>query len=151
VPCLLLPTYSEEEGLIEESCSASPVAAKKVEEKTTVMIRNLPTKYKQEFLVEDVAALVPGFDFLYMPPARKDGKSNKGFAFVNFCRSEDAVLFMKEFEGARFCRAPNSIKKASVQYADVQGFAQNVQLLEWCRIAKSSTKPYVQEDSSRLL
>jgi RNA recognition motif-containing protein len=114
----------------------------KAKELTTVMIRNIPCKYKQEYLMEEVSAVTSNFDFLYMPPARRDGGS-KGYAFVNFCDEESAAKFLREFDGHVFYRQPNSLKRAEVGYAEAQGLAKNVKFYKRCKAVKTKFHPYI--------
>lgn len=92
--------------------------------------------------MEEVSAVTPDFDFLYMPPARRDGGS-KGYAFVNFCDEETAARFIDAFQGHHFYRQPNSLKRAEVGYAEVQGLAKNMKFYKRCKAIKSKFQPYV--------
>jgi RNA recognition motif-containing protein len=113
---------------------------------TTVMVRNIPCTYTQEHVMEEVSAVSPDFDFLYMPPARRDGGS-KGYAFVNFCDEETASRFIVDFQGHSFYRQPNSLKRAEVGYAEVQGLVKNVKFYKRCKAVKSKFKPYINRDA----
>ncbi|KAM7482654.1 hypothetical protein LguiB_007237 [Lonicera macranthoides] len=74
------------------------VQLKQDEEKTTVMIKNIPNKYTRELLVKFLEnhcltenqknasseeGIVSAFDFIYLPMDFRTGV-NKGYAFVNF-------------------------------------------------------------------
>jgi hypothetical protein len=72
---------------------------------TTVMIREIPSRYTQRNVSDEVSAVNANFDFLYMPPARKDGGS-KGYAFVNFMDEESAARFIAEFQATH---SPSSL------------------------------------------
>jgi hypothetical protein len=115
---------------------------------TTVMIRNIPCKYKQEFVMDEVSAVAPEYNFLYMPPARRDGGS-KGYAFVNFCNEEAAHGFIKDFQGHMFYRQPNSLKRADVGYAEIQGLLKNVKFYKKCKVFKSNFQPFVDRAAMR--
>jgi RNA recognition motif-containing protein len=93
-------------------------------EYTTVFVRNIPSKYTLEWLLEEVQA-VADCDFMHIPTARRS-KSNFGYAFINFVTPEDARKFLEEFEGHRFARQPFSSKRACVGFAELQGFSQNI-------------------------
>merc|ERR1719421_1602217 len=114
------------------------------------MIRNIPCKYKQEYLMEEVSAVTPRFNFLYMPPARRDGGS-KGYAFVNFCDEQTAFRFISEFQGHVFYRQPNSLKRSDVGYAEIQGLVKNVKFYKKCKVFKSKFQPYVDRSEMRRL
>jgi RNA recognition motif-containing protein len=67
---------------------------------TTLMLRNIPNKYSQVELLEDVikAGFRPGIqlDFFYLPIDAETGL-NKGYCFLNFITTEDALEFQKVF------------------------------------------------------
>jgi RNA recognition motif-containing protein len=113
---------------------------------TTVMIRNIPCKYTQEYVMEEVSTVTPNYDFLYMPPARRDGGS-KGYAFVNFGDAESAALFLEKFQGHSFHRQPNSLKRAEVLYAEVQGLVKNIKFYKKCKGSKSKFQPYINREA----
>jgi RNA recognition motif-containing protein len=122
--------------------SSPPQSTARQSGATTVMIRNIPCKYTQENVMEEVSAVTQNYDFLYMPPARGDGGS-KGYAFVNFCDEETASRFLVEFQGHAFYRQPNSLKRAEVVYAEVQGLMQNVKFYKRCKAIKTKFRPYI--------
>ncbi|CAE7615710.1 ML4, partial [Symbiodinium pilosum] len=66
----------------------------------TVMMRNIPNKYTQKMLIEEVNSV--GFqgtyDFVYLPIDKESG-ANKGYAFVNFLRPDYAYAFKRAFNG----------------------------------------------------
>merc|ERR1719420_1358326 len=68
--------------------------------RTTVMMRNLPNKYTQDSLIALIneQGFEKKFDFFYLPIDFRN-KVNIGYAFVNFTTSEDAVTFMRKFDG----------------------------------------------------
>merc|ERR1712173_185581 len=70
---------------------------------TTMMIRNLPTRYTQRQLMEELEALgfEGTFDFFYAP---KDFASMRtmGYAFVNFITTEWAMRCQEVLEGYVF-------------------------------------------------
>jgi hypothetical protein len=116
----------------------------KVEESdyTTVMIRNIPSRYSPEWLSEEVQAIAP-CNFIHMPKARRSDL-NLGYAFVNFETQEGARLFLEEFEGYQFIRQPRSLKRASVSFAALQGFQANVDFYSSTKIAaKLGRAPWV--------
>jgi hypothetical protein len=105
------------------------------EKRTTVMIRNIPNKYTQSMLLEEINAKFDGmYDFFYLPIDFKN-KCNVGYAFINFLDANDVGHFSKEFNGQRW-RNFNSEKICGITYARIQGKAamiarfQNSSLLE---------------------
>ena len=54
-----------------------------MEERTTVMIRNIPNRYSRESLVEVFQDFVGTFDFFYLP-IDAVAQANIGYAFINF-------------------------------------------------------------------
>jgi RNA recognition motif-containing protein len=148
--------FSVAESELESSTLGSAPAPEKRTQKfrnrknlTTVMIRNIPCKYSQEYLLEEVSAVSDNFDFLYMPAARSNGGS-KGYAFVNFCDEVTAATFVEEFQGHSFYRQPNSQKVAEVGYAEVQGLLKNIKFYKRCKAIKSKFPPFINETALEL-
>ncbi|RYG59287.1 hypothetical protein EON64_20390, partial [archaeon] len=105
------------------------------ETRTTLMVRNIPNKYSQQMLLEEVNAQHQGqYDFFYLPIDFKN-RCNVGYAFINFLSPLHIVDFVRRFEGQRW-RSFNSEKICSVTYARIQGKAalvsrfQNSSLLD---------------------
>ena len=93
--------------------------------KTTVMIRNIPNKYSQDFLLGllEAAGLNGSFDFFYLPVDFRN-RCGLGYAFVNFVSFSAAVKAYKHFHNHRwdeFTGDFNSRKVCQVSYARVQG------------------------------
>jgi RNA recognition motif-containing protein len=110
---------------------------------TTLMIKNIPCKYSQEWLVEDVRAVCDDVDFLQMPMTRR-GDMCMGYAFVNFRTAEFAAQFLRDFQGQSFSRRPNSCKRAEVSVANEQGFEANVQkFVSTAKKNVSRSQPYI--------
>ncbi|CAE8622571.1 unnamed protein product [Polarella glacialis] len=88
----------------------------------TIMIRNLPNRYKQEMVLDEVgrAGFLDAFDILYLPLDPKTGV-NRGYAFMNFKTALKAIQFKEAFEGYRMKKS-NSRKNISVVPAKLQGF-----------------------------
>jgi RNA recognition motif-containing protein len=113
---------------------------------TTIMIRNIPCKYTQAQLKEEVELLTSNFDFLYVPPARTvKVDKNLGYAFVNFLTAHDAQMFMVMFQDHEFTLYKNSPKKAKVSYAELQGFENNVHFYQKSKVSKTKFRPYIAE------
>ncbi|RIA80092.1 RNA recognition motif 2-domain-containing protein, partial [Glomus cerebriforme] len=89
--------------------------------RTTFMIRNIPNKYTQEMLLEELNETHKGkFDFFYL---RIDfsSKCNVGYAFINFV-DISAVLSFAELRVGQKWSYFNSDKICELSYADVQGY-----------------------------
>ena len=69
------------------------------EKRTTLMIRNIPNKYTQTMLLEELnEVLHRKFDFFYLPiDFRK--KTNMGYAFINMIDPVATVVLVKQFHG----------------------------------------------------
>jgi RNA recognition motif-containing protein len=112
---------------------------------TTLMIKNIPCKYNQDWLLADVQAY--GVNFLQMPLTRR-GDMCMGYAFVNFRTHELAAQFLRDFNGMTWSKRPNSTKRAEVSVANEQGFQANVQ--KFVQSAKKNTsrvQPFVDYSS----
>jgi RNA recognition motif-containing protein len=107
------------------------------------MIRNIPCKYTQARFMAEVMEFNSNFDFLYLPPARtaKQDK-NLGYAFINFRTEEDCRDFIEAFQGYRFKFFPNSVKRASVSPAELQGKDANMDYYLSSKVAKTRFTPY---------
>jgi len=93
----------------------------------TVMMRNLPNKYNQSMLVEELnrGGFFGCYDFLYLP-IDPDTRANRGYAFINFALPGYAWMFKTAFEGKRMsCYNTDSLKVLSVTPAALQGFDAN--------------------------
>jgi hypothetical protein len=114
------------------------------ENKTTVMIRNIPCKYTQPQMIAEVSKVNSNFNFLYVPPARTvKVQKNLGYSFVNFNTAEDAAQFMLDFQGHAFSLYKNSPKTAIVNYADKQGLKENMKFFKKSKVSKTKFLPYV--------
>lgn len=95
------------------------------EGKTTVMMRNLPNRYTQPLLIDELArtGFQGAYDFLYLP-IDTGTRANKGYAFINFIHPSHTKAFKVTYEG---CKLPlfNSSKHISVTLASMQGFEVN--------------------------
>mmetsp|Transcript_106518 Transcript_106518/g.237777 ORF Transcript_106518/g.237777 Transcript_106518/m.237777 type:complete len:485 (-) Transcript_106518:76-1530(-) len=93
---------------------------------TTVMMRNLPNKYTQEGLIQEIneAGFLGTFDFFYLPIDPETG-ANRGYVFINFVEPSYAWLFRTTYEGRRMSSSSKSRKVISVTPAALQGFDAN--------------------------
>jgi RNA recognition motif-containing protein len=111
-------------------------------EKTTLMIRNIPNRYTPEWLLEEIMDIAE-CDFLHLPKANQTA-ANLGYAFVNFTSATGAQEFLMAFEGHQFAKQPNSSKRAKVTFAELQGLQPNVDFYNQPKIAnKLARKPWV--------
>jgi hypothetical protein len=98
----------------------------------TAMLRNIPNKYSQAMLVEQLHKGYKGdIDFLYLPVDFKN-KCNVGYCFLNFRSPEACARFVSEFHGMESrIKLPgfNSKKVCEVSPARVQGCEGNVRRL----------------------
>jgi len=93
---------------------------------TTMMLRNIPNKYTQNSLLQEINDLgfAGTFDFFYLP-MDVHNRSNVGYAFINFLQADDAEHFRQKFSDHRFQRF-QSRKISSVCTAHVQGLHENL-------------------------
>merc|ERR1711920_71076 len=114
------------------------------------MLRNIPNKYMQENLLEeiDAAGFAGSYDFFYLPMDVRNN-ANVGYAFINFFRPEEFDRFRLHFEGYQFKRA-GSKKIATVSPAIVQGLKANVQNLMKKRVTQGMYRPLVLRNGQRV-
>jgi len=103
--------------------------------RTTLMVRNIPNKYTQAAVLEEINEHFQGlYDFFYLPIDFKN-KCNVGYAFINFIDFRSIVPFFCKFNGRRWNNF-NSEKVCAITYARIQGKAsmisrfQNSSLME---------------------
>ena len=110
----------------EDSDGAS--SGKQKEEGTTMMISNMPCRFKHEDIIDAlVAAGFAGtYDFVFIPDRKNrrnrgnsKSKGNIGYAFVNFYSMQHAEAFAATFQDFQF---PGNPKKCEVKFAHHQGF-----------------------------
>ena len=87
--------------------------------RTTVMIRNIPIKYTDEILIEELIEFNGKYDCLYMPyDYEKNG--NKGYAFINFVNPLHILYFYEKFNGKKWMHFESS-KICELNCAHFQG------------------------------
>jgi len=105
---------------------------------TTLMIRNVPNRYTQQDLLQELEEL--GFagqiDFLYMP-RDKSAKASIGYAFVNFADGAAAQRCIQLLLGHSFSRCGGH-RHAQVSVAHLQGVEAN--RIHYERSAVSSSR-----------
>eukprot|EP01038_Epipyxis_sp_PR26KG_P005398 gene5398-7482_t len=90
------------------------------ESRTTIMVRNIPNKYNQQMLLDEVNVFHEGtYDFFYLPIDFKN-RCNVGYCFINFLDPKFIAPFVKEFNGQRW-KSFNSEKICAVSFARIQG------------------------------
>ena len=96
--------------------------AKGIEKRTTIMIRNVPIKYKTEHLEKELLYFYGKFDCLYLPlDINHDG--NKGYAFLNLINPYHVLMFYEVFQGK--CWSFFESKKiCELNFANFQGIAE---------------------------
>jgi hypothetical protein len=92
----------------------------RTETRTTIMIRNIPNKYTQSMLMEEINHTHKNtYDFFYLPIDFKN-KCNVGYAFVNFNTIDDIISFHNTYHQRKWSHF-NSDKICYVAYARIQG------------------------------
>ena len=93
---------------------------------TTVMVRNIPTRYTSLSLIEVLKehGFEKTFDFLYLPMDFRT-KKNVGYAFVNFINPDYVAKFTNSFQGMQL-KANTSQKCLEIIPSRRQGFIDNI-------------------------
>lgn len=111
---------------------------------TTVMMRNLPNKYTQHMLLNELQQnkfrLEHEFDFFYLPMDHYSAV-NLGYCFINFVDTDAANAFAATFQGRRM-RLFNSQKTILVMPASMQGFDKNYAYYSSTRVAQADESQY---------
>ncbi|TKY64962.1 MEI2 4 [Spatholobus suberectus] len=90
--------------------------------RTTLMIKNIPNKYTSKMLLAAVDERHRGtYDFVYLPIDFRN-KCNVGYAFINMTNPDLIIPFYQVFNGKKWEKF-NSEKVASLAYARIQGKA----------------------------
>ncbi len=87
--------------------------------RTTVMIRNIPIKYTDDILIEELKEFKGKYDCLYMP-FDYEKKGNKGYAFINFVNPLHILYFHEKFYGKKW-KLFESSKICELNSANFQG------------------------------
>ncbi|CAJ1409977.1 unnamed protein product [Effrenium voratum] len=107
------------------------------------MLRNLPNKYNQQMLLEELnsSGFLGTFDFLYLP-IDPETNANRGYCFINFTDPSCAWTLKLTYEGRKMGRF-NSDKVVSVAPAALQGFEANYAHYSTARVNRGdpSTRP----------
>lgn len=112
---------------------------------TTLMIRNLPTSMMQQTLLSELDSAGFQYDFVHMPRSFNT-LEGKGYAFVNFLKSDMAASFMSSWQGKTCYAHSANGQPLNISVASVQGLHANVQ--KWSdvrlnRIRNPALRPFV--------
>ncbi|CAE7903521.1 ML4 [Symbiodinium sp. KB8] len=111
---------------------------------TTVMMRNLPNKYRQQMLLDELAdagfRAQTDFDFFYLPMDHSNA-ANLGYCFINFTEPALANAFAAAFQGKKMRRF-NSHKTVVVMPASIQGYERNYKYYSSTRVAQAEDPAY---------
>jgi len=111
---------------------------------TTMMVRNLPNKYSQAMLLDELQdsgfAQKRDFDFFYLPMDHANG-ANLGYCFINFTDPSKANSFASAFQ-CRKLRRFNSKKMIDVMPASIQGFQANYDHYASTNVAHAKDRQY---------
>jgi len=109
---------------------------------TTVMLRNIPNKYTQGKLLQelDECGFAGTYNFFYLP-MDVHNRSNVGYAFINFEEACGAERFRQVFSQHCFQRF-HSRKVGTVCVAHVQGLDQNLRHFENRAVTQAKNDQY---------
>mmetsp|Transcript_96307 Transcript_96307/g.267631 ORF Transcript_96307/g.267631 Transcript_96307/m.267631 type:complete len:379 (+) Transcript_96307:62-1198(+) len=113
---------NRERGLAQKYSNAGQI--------TTLMLRNIPSMYTQDMLLEEIIDCMgssDSFDFFYLPWDLQND-CNVGYAFVNFRDAASAERCSRIFTNFSF-RKFDSRKTCRVQPAHIQGLENNLRHL----------------------
>ena len=117
------------------------------DQRTTLMIKNIPRNIMQSFLMEIINKKFNGlFNFFYLP-IDFIKKENAGYAFINFKNSKNIVDFYIEFNEKPWSFCPN--RKCFISYARIQGFRAITQHFSSSNIMlvnNGDVKPYISDE-----
>jgi hypothetical protein len=125
---------------VSPACERSP--AKLASGTTTVMVRNIPTRFTSvSFLrVLDECGFRNAYSFFYLPMDFRTGK-NMGYCFINFVHASFTVMFASLFHGRRL-RMTTSTKVIEVTASKRQGLVENVALFKASDLLGSLSLPH---------
>ncbi len=89
------------------------------DKRTTVMIRNIPIKYSDKMLIEELNNFKGKFDCIYVPHDYEKG-GNKGYGFINFVHPFHILLFHDKFQNKTWTHF-ESKKICELNSANFQG------------------------------
>ena len=95
--------------------------------RTTLIIRNIPNKYDISLLIKELNNFENKFDVIYLP-FDVINNSNLGFGFINFVNPIHILLFFEEFMGKKW-NCSNSQKRCFLVYSNYQGKKELVEYI----------------------
>eukprot|EP00629_Pelagomonadales_sp_RCC1024_P017145 CAMPEP_0119262610 /NCGR_PEP_ID=MMETSP1329-20130426/2275_1 /TAXON_ID=114041 /ORGANISM="Genus nov. species nov., Strain RCC1024" /LENGTH=581 /DNA_ID=CAMNT_0007262271 /DNA_START=49 /DNA_END=1794 /DNA_ORIENTATION=- len=105
---------------VENYAFDADAATAGLDPRTTLMVRNIPNKYTQRAVLEEIdVKFARTYDFFYLPIDFKN-KCNVGYAFINLVEPKDALALFEEFNGRRWT-CFRSGKVCAITYARIQG------------------------------
>merc|ERR1719356_2010318 len=109
---------------------------------TTMMLRNIPNKYTQNTLMQEINdfGYAGTYNFFYLP-MDVHNRSNVGYAFINSEQPEAADRFHRSFADHRFQRF-HSRKIGGVCVAHVQGLDANLRHFENRAVTQARNDQY---------
>jgi RNA recognition motif-containing protein len=133
--CSCPPRLEYKEKHVKSLADISP-------EITTLMIRNLPTRFTPMSLIRlfEDCGFYHAFDFFYCPIDFKTSK-NQGYCFINFIHPEYAQMFASIFHGTRL-GITTSTKILNVSGSRRQGLKENVCLFRGSDLLSSCSLPF---------
>jgi len=138
-----LPYHSNSVPRVEDLAARAHdhVAGGTQRDATTMMLRNVPSKYSQNSLLQEIDSLdfAGTYDFFYLPMDLHN-RCNVGYGFINFVLAEDAERFRRVFSDHHFLQMKR--KAGSVCVAHVQGLAENLKHFEDRAITKVTNDQY---------
>ena len=117
------------------------------DQRTTLMIKNIPRNIIQSYLMEIINAKFENlFNFFYLP-IDFIKKENAGYAFINFKNSKNIVDFYIEFNEKPWPFCPN--RKCFISYARIQGFraiTQHFSSSNIMLVKNGDVNPYISDE-----
>ena len=89
-------TYHKNENKCEKQLINIDDIISGKDNRTTVMIRNIPIKYTEKMLINELVDFEKKYDFINLPFDYEKG-GNKGYAFINFKIKNGIILRVKKF------------------------------------------------------
>jgi len=108
------------------------------DERTTVMLKNVPNKYSKAALLSLIDKHQCDYDFFYLPIDFRN-KCNLGYAFINFRNPRSIVAFADYFSGKKWEHF-KSDKVCLVSYARIQGKESLVEHFRTSRLVHKHEK-----------
>jgi hypothetical protein len=86
------------------------------DQRTYVMMRNIPNQYTREKLISEINETHEGTFYLLHLPIDSTSKLNKGYSFMDFHHPLFLVDFYKTYNGCSWKQAAKSTKKIQFSY-----------------------------------